>query len=167
MIKSADHHDLKGMPFALIEYLRNSHQHLGSEGQTQRSVLKRIKDNPTLIGLEARVEMFPARSFMNTHGRTLCCPDLIAYDGNIFSVIEAGCELIYKQLDTAHQIFMNNFKIHPQLIAVRIDYRKGSFQYRRILQGGLASEYVQVEPASVQIEPDPRPWPSMEHPPRY
>ena len=161
MKKDIDHYVLKGAPFSLIDYLRTSHPCRGSEGQDQRRVLDRIKQYPRLIGLDAAVKMFEGRQFVNVKGNTITCPDLIAYDGNLFSVIEAGYDGINDQLDTADTIFKLNFEISPLLIAARvIKGTQGGFTYSKRFQGSRASEYVQVEP-------EPQPWPTQEHPPRY
>ena len=136
---------LRGMPFSLVEYLRNAHPSGGIAGKAQRNVCARIMQNPVLVGLEAAVEIFEDRPFIHQNNKTICCPDFIAFDSVKYFIIEVGYDGIHKQLDTSHRVLHVNFGLSPILIAARILGTQGEFEYSHRVYGGDRSPAIKVE----------------------
>ena len=112
---------IQGRPSSLVDYLRSSTPTRSTSVTVprHREVLEQIKNDPTTIGLDAHVEMFEERLFLNDQRKAIACPDLIAVNCKTYTVIEIGAQTPNRQLDVAYHFLNLNFGINPVLIAVR------------------------------------------------
>jgi len=112
---------ISSKPGSLVEYLRlTAPRDAKGDGHIHRKACELIRVDPSNIGLDARIEIFEERLFINSKGRKLCCPDFIAFDRATYWVIEvAGLGTnLSTQLENASKIIEINFGMRPRLIGV-------------------------------------------------
>lgn len=125
---------MKLVPASLLDYLRRS----SPERRTAANVAKRhrevcdaIKQNPALIGLDALVELFEERPFVNQHNLTVACPDFITFSENEYTVVEIATQVRTEQLKRAFKTLLVNFGVRPKLIAVNYTEQKFDYYIRK------------------------------------
>jgi len=116
--RDADHFILRDVPHSLSDYLRELKPVNNAQTEEHLRTCELIAKYPLLVGLPADVDTFRERPFVNHMNQTLGCPDIIAYDGNEFTVMEVGTNPRTTQLRTAYAIFRENFGIVPRMLRI-------------------------------------------------
>ena len=100
------------------------------QGETLRhkALCLLIEDDPSVVGLDGRLELFKDRIFRNVWGQQASCPDFVAYDGKTYTVIEVGSGSHANQFNAVYRVMFTNWGIRPEMLSVR--YNRHTFNHR-------------------------------------
>lgn len=131
---------------SLVDYLRNIPQDTKKDGDSEKhtSICEKIVKDPSRIGLESPIEFFRERKLINEDGDIIACPDIIAFDGTRFYLIEVKHvgDSPGKSLKKSFKAFMYSFGVYPIMIGVH--YREnGRFEHNTLPPPGKLGVFCQ------------------------